>query len=229
MSGFFPETWIGPRKSVKDEAPREQQQWRVPSDDNWQSHRAATWGQCTSWRLNIWLPWYICLFSLEHLQALLNPLYRWGMLRPLPNTTPPVSGETDLNADLSESKCHVLVTIISLIQGRRRWRQGWHHPYLSLLLWKQKLLCHPQQTSACFLLARTVFHDPLHGPCTGLPPTPPAAKQHLAFPSCVLGSEKGIEVRIVLRSANEWLTSCFHKFVLFCFVLFCFVTQSFFR
>lgn len=40
MSGFFPETWIGPRKSVKDEAPREQKQWRVPSDDNWQLHRA---------------------------------------------------------------------------------------------------------------------------------------------------------------------------------------------
>lgn len=41
-SGFFPETWIGPRKSVKDEAPREQKQWSVPSDDNWQLHRAAT-------------------------------------------------------------------------------------------------------------------------------------------------------------------------------------------
>lgn len=41
-SGFFPETWIGPRKSVKDDAPREQKQWSVPSDDNRQLHRAAT-------------------------------------------------------------------------------------------------------------------------------------------------------------------------------------------
>lgn len=48
-----------------------------------------------------------------------------------------------------------------------------------------------------------LFHDPLHGPCTGLLPTPPAAKQRLAFPSRVLGSEKGIGVRMVLRSTDE--------------------------
>ena len=67
-----------------------------------------------------------------------------------------------------------------------------------------------------------LFHDPLQGPCMGLPPAPPAAKQRLAFPSCVLGSEKGVGVTVVLRSTNESLTSCFHKF-------FFFVTQSFFR
>ena len=52
--------------------------------------------------------------------GIIKPILQMSHVKAITHTTPPVSGETDLSADLSESKCHVLTTIISLIQGWRR-------------------------------------------------------------------------------------------------------------
>lgn len=67
---------------------------------------------------------------------------------------------------------------------------------------KAKTTVSPRQTSVCFHRPE-LFHDPLPALYRPAAPTPQAAKQRLAFPSRVLGSEKGIGVRMVLRSTNK--------------------------